>query len=127
MEKSDLWDVILLLVVLAFAVVIVEERWLRVAIAFVPSLLLAQKALYSGGKAEEEALPESGDRRVDAHTRNAVDELLRHIREFYLTAHLMGSGKMDPDEATEKASELENKLNRLLARITDAVRDRRPV
>lgn len=119
MEKSDLWEVMFLLLVLAFALVIVEERWLRVAVAFVPSLLLAQRALRGAAGVSGHGLPKGEERRVDEETRRAVDELLRHIREFYLTVHLVGSGRMDSEEATEKIAELEGKLNRLLARIRD--------
>jgi hypothetical protein len=119
MEKSDLWEVMFLLLVLAFALVIVEERWLRVAVAFVPSLLLVQRALRGSAGVSGHGLPEGEERRVDEETRRAVDELLRHIREFYLTVHLVGTGRMDSEEATEKIAELEGKLNRLLARMRD--------
>jgi hypothetical protein len=121
MQKNDLGGILILLFVLAFAVVIVDERWLRVLVAVVPALLLAQRAMGS----TTEGTPKVGvaDRRADLDTRSSVDELLKHIREFYLTCHLMGSGKLDPDEALEKVSHQEKDLNRLLARVTDRARD----
>lgn len=122
MQKTDVASVVLLIFVLSFAVVIVDQRWLRVAIAFVPAMLLAQQALRkSGGESPGEETP---DRRSDGLVRSAVDELLRHIREFYLTCHMMGTGKLSPDDAVEKAAQQELELNRLLARVTDGVKNR---
>ena len=122
MQKSDVASVVLLIFVLSFAVVIVDERWLRVAIAFVPAMLLAQQALR---KSDEQSPDEDPpDRRSDQLVRSAVDELLRHIREFYLTCHMMGTGKLSPDDAVEKAAQQELELNRLLARVTDGVKAR---
>ena len=120
-QKVDTGSVVILMFVLAFAVVIIDERWLRVLVAVVPALLLAQRALTAPVGAREEG-GGGGDRRVDGDTRRAIDELLRHIREFYLTCHLIGSGKMSADEAVEEAAKKERELNRLLARVTDSAR-----
>ena len=117
MRKGDFGSIILLLGVLAFAVVIVDERWLRVAVAFVPTLLLVQRASEAGREvAEREAQAGAADRRGDDVMRSAVDDLLKHIRAFYLTCHLIGSGSMSSDEAVEKTARQEKELNRLLAR-----------
>jgi len=124
MKKADLASVVLLILVLSFAVVIVDERWLRVAIAVVPALLLAQQGLRAPPEEEDEAASGWTDRRKDLEMRSAVDELLRHIREFYLTCHMMGTGKLSPDEAVEKAAQQELQLNRLLARVTDGAKAR---
>lgn len=124
MKKADLASVALLVFVLVFAVVIVDERWLRVAIAFVPALLLAQQSLRAGQEAEEDSVSGWADRRTDLEMRTSVDELLRHIREFYLTCHMMGTGKITPDDAVEKAAQQELQLNQLLARITDDAKTR---
>ena len=40
MQKGDVGSVVLLMFVLAFGVVIVDERWLRVLVAIVPALSL---------------------------------------------------------------------------------------
>ncbi len=125
MQKGDVASIILLIGVLAFAVVIIDERWLRVAVAFLPTLLLVQRAMNAGRGEQQVAAPTGvADRRLDEETRGAVDELLRHIREFYLTCHLTGTGKMSPDEALENAAKQEKQLNRLLARVTDTARSR---
>lgn len=119
MKKTDVASIVLLIVILSFAVVIVDERWLRVAIAFVPALLLAQQGLRAQGGQEEDSVTGWEERRANLEMRASVDELLRHIREFYLTCHMMGTGKMSPDDAVEKAAQQELQLNRLLARVTD--------
>lgn len=125
MKKADLASVILLIFVLIFAVVIVDERWLRVAIAFVPALLLAQQGLRASSEEEDDSVSGWADRRTDTETRSSVDELLRHIREFYLTCHMMGTGKLTPDDAVERAAQQELQLNQLLARVTDVAKSRR--
>ncbi len=106
--------------VLAFGVVIIPEWWVRVLVAIVPALLLAQMAIQAPGGIEEKV--GAANRRDDLDTRGAIDELLRLIREFYLTCHLMGAGKMDSEDAMEKVAAQEKDLNRLLARVTDWAR-----
>ena len=120
-QKGDVGSVVILMFVLAFAVVIIDERWLRVLVAVVPALLLAQRALSAPVGAGQDRVG-AVERRMDDETRSAVDELLRHIREFYLTCHLIGSGRISADEAVEEASKKERDLNRLLARVTDRAR-----
>lgn len=124
MKKADVASIVLLIFVLSFAVVIVDERWLRVAIAFVPAMLLAQQGLRDANQAEEQPASGWADRRTDPAMRDSVEELLRHIREFYLTCHMMGTGKLSPDDAVEKAAQQELQLNRLLARVTDGAKSR---
>ncbi len=125
MKKADVASIVLLIFVLSFAVIIVDERWLRVAIAFVPALLLAQQGLRATNRAEDEEEASGwANRRTDLEMRGAVDELLRHIREFYLTCHMMGTGKLSPDDAVEKAAQQELQLNQLLARVTDGAKAR---
>lgn len=125
MQKGDAWAEFLLLIVLAFAIVIVDERFLRTGIAFVPGLLLFQRAVVAKrAEATLSAEPRVGaaERRLDDVTRSSIDKLLWHIREFYLVCHMTGTGQISPDEAVEKASEMERDLNKLLARVTDSAR-----
>ncbi len=124
MKRADLASILLLIFVLVFAVLIVDERWLRVAIAFVPAALLAQQGLRATQVEEDDSASGWANRRTDLEMRSSVDELLRHIREFYLTCHMMGTGKLTPDEAVEKAAQQELQLNQLLARITDSAKTR---
>jgi hypothetical protein len=122
MEKQDTGSVLILGFVLAFAVIIIDERFLRTAIAFVPALLLMQRAWNASGGESQSSLVGAAERRFDGDMRGSVDELLWHIREFYLTCHMWGTGKIDGEEAVEKAAEMEMKLNRLLARVTDGAK-----
>ena len=80
MKKADVASIAILVFVLTFAVVIVDERWLRVAIAFVPALLLAQQGLRATQDVEEDTASGWANRRTDLEMRSSVDELLRHIR-----------------------------------------------
>lgn len=125
MKKADVASIILLILLLSVAVVIVDGRWLRVAIAVVPALLLAQQGLRASER-EEEVEKTKGwtDRRSDAEMRRAIDELLHHIREFYVTCHMMGTGRLSPDDAVERAAQQELELNQLLARVTDGAKAR---
>jgi hypothetical protein len=118
-KKADVALIVLLILVLSLAVVIVDHRWLRLAIAFVPTLLLAYQGLRAADRSGRESTSGEADRRKDLEMRAYVEELLRHIREFYLTCHMMGTGRMSPDDAVEKAAQQELELNRLLARVTD--------
>jgi hypothetical protein len=121
MQKGEVFSVFLMVLLLGFAVVLVDERWLRTAIAFLPALMLAQKSLLSPGGQADSQQPASGgpDRRVDAQVRTHVEELLRHFREFYTNVHMMGRGELSPEEAKGWAAQLERELNSLLARISD--------
>lgn len=118
-KKSDNASVITLLLVLAFAVILVDDVAIRVAIALLPALLLAQRAMDAGGGSKLNPNFSGPERRKDMDTRVAVDELLGHVREFYLTVHMAGAGSIDSDEMLNRTSQVERKLNQLLARLSD--------
>lgn len=122
---SDKPTVLFLLAVMAFAIVLVDDRWVRVGLGLLPGLLLAQRALMGSGLGQQ-AAPRVGaaDRRADEEVRGYIDELLQHFREFYTTCHLMTTGSLEPAEAKTLAAGIERKLNELLARVTDAARAR---
>lgn len=120
MEKGDTWNVMFLLALMAFAVILVEERWLRVAIALLPTMLLAQRALE--GTPAAEPMTGFAERRRDDEVRSYIDELLKHFREFYTNVHMLAKGELSPEEAAGWATQLERELNSLLAEVTDAAR-----
>lgn len=123
MEKSENFSVFLMVSLLAFAVVMVDERLLRTAVAILPALWLAQRALHAGAPAAEPEQPiAKEERRTDTEVRAYIDRLLKHLREFYTTCHLMGTHVLSPDAAEERANTIEKELNRLLADITQATR-----
>ena len=107
---------------LTIIVVLVDETLIRAGMAFVPAMLLAQRAFSAAAGSAVSA--EHGDRRLDAPARNYIEDLLGHFREFYATCHLMGSGKLSSDEALERTNGLEKSLNRLLAEVTAATKER---
>jgi hypothetical protein len=123
MQKGDVFSVFVMLFLLGFAVVLVDERWLRTAIAIVPALMLVQRSLAPTATAEHTSPGHGEDRRVDAPVRAHVEELLGHIREFYTNVHMMGHGELSPEEAKGWTAQLERELNGLLARIMDTSRN----
>lgn len=125
-SKGDAVTVLLLLALLTFVVVLVDDRWMRAAIAFVPAMLIVQRALAPSGGGNEGPKTGAAERREDAEVRRYIDQLLKHFREFYSTCHLMANGLIEPENAERRAGQLEHELNRLLAEVTDAARDTTP-
>ena len=124
LDKSESFSVFLMVALLAFAVVLVDERWLRTAVAVLPALWLAQRALQvqKQEEAAEEPMDRPDDRRTDTEVRAYVDRLLKHLREFYTTCHLMGARVLTAEAAEERANNIEKELNRLLGEITQTSR-----
>lgn len=120
MQKGDVFSVFVMLFLLGFAVVLVDDRWMRTAIAIVPALVLVQRSLMPAATGERTRPDQGEDRRVDAPVRAHVEELLGHIREFYTNVHMMGHGALSPEEAKGWTAQLERELNSLLARIMDS-------
>ena len=103
---------------LTLIVLLVDERLMRGALAILPAMLLAQRAI--GAKREHADGDWTGihDRRMNEHVRKHVDKLLAHFREFYAMNHLMSTGGMNSEEALVRANEIEKDLNRLLDEVT---------
>ena len=110
-----LFEVVLLTVV----VLLVDERLIRAALAFIPAMLLAQRAI-DAAKAQATATGDwspTNDRRMDEHVRRHVTKLLDHFRDFYAMCHLVGSGGISSDEALLRANNLEKDLTQLLEEV----------
>jgi len=122
-QQNDKTTVFFMLTVMAFAIVLVDDRWVRVGLGLLPALLLAERALMGPGVGEEPRIG-AADRRDDGAVRGYIDDLLKHFREFYTTCHLMAGGQLEPEEAKDLAAGIEQRLNALLAEITDAARER---
>ena len=120
-QQNDKVTVFFMLAVMAFAMVLVDDRWVRVGLGLLPALLLAQRALVGGavGSGKNASRVGAADRRADAAVRGHIEDLLKHVRDFYTTCHLMASGKLEPEEAKGLVSGIERKLNELLAEISD--------
>jgi hypothetical protein len=124
-QSSDKPTVLFLLGVMAFAIILVDDRWMRVGLGLLPALLLAQRALGAAGvrapgstrtPAEIEA-----DRRRDPTLRQRVEDLLALIREFYTTCHMVAVGQLEASKAKAKAQEVEAKLNTMMADMIEQV------
>lgn len=119
-QKNALGDILFMAALILFAVVLVDERWIRTAVALVPVLLLAQRAL--NGPPAAPLATGAAERREDPEVRTHIEELLKHFREFYTTCHLMAGGKLEPEEARDLAGGIERRLNELLAEVTEGAR-----
>jgi len=127
-SQNDKPTVFFMVAVMAFAIVLVDDRWVRVGLGLLPALLLAQRALQGpgvgrpsetrGGAAE----PAAAERRSADQIRGYIDDLLKHFREFYTTCHLMSGGQLAPGEAKDLAAGIERRLNTLLAQITETAK-----
>ena len=117
-EQPDLGTIFFYVALLAVIVLLVDERVIRGALAVIPAMLLAQRAIAATQAKPEGDWTEVHDRRMDEHVREHVDKLLGHFRDFYAMNHLMASGGMTSEEALERASDLEKDLNRLLDEVT---------
>jgi hypothetical protein len=119
MEKKPETGTILFEVFLLTVVVLMVDEWMiRGALAFIPAMLLAQRALDAGSTKASENLTAMFDRRSDEPVREHVAKLLEHFRQFYATCHLMGSGGITPEEALHRTHDLEKDLSRLLNEVT---------
>ncbi len=116
-----------MLALLTFAIVLVDQRWLRTAIAFVPALLIVQRALTRSRHTEARQEGGSVERRLDGAARSYIDDLLGHFREFYSTCHLMANGLIEPEDAERRAGALEKELNQLLAKVMDEAKRGEPI
>jgi hypothetical protein len=123
-QQGDKVTVFFMLGVMAFAVILVDDRWTRALLALLPMLLVAQRALTGTGVGDGATGAASRPRSTrQQDTKRYIEELLKHFKEFYATCHLMAGGQLDPSEAKDLAGGIEKRLNSLLAEVTDAARD----
>ena len=131
-SQNDKPTVFFMVAVMAFAIVLVDDRWVRVGLGLLPALLLAQRALQGsglGGVSERRiGAAERGpsERRGDDQVRGHIDDLLKHFREFYTACHLMSVGQREPAEAKDLVPGIERRLNTLLAQITETAKANQP-
>ena len=122
-EKPALGTVLFHVALLTIIVLLVDERLMRGALAVIPAMLLAQRAIGASQAMATTDWTGIHDRRMDEHVRKHVIKLLGHFRDFYAMNHLMSSGGMNSDEAKVRASDLEKDLNRLLDEVTAGPQD----
>ena len=119
-QENDKVTVLFMLAVMTFAVVLIDERWVRAGLGLIPALLLAQRALMGVGVGAEPP-PGTGDRRADTGVRGQIQELLKLIREFYAMCHIVADGQLDPDKAKARAQVVEGQLNTMMAELLESV------
>ena len=117
-KKPETGTVFFEVALLTVVVLLVDEWLIRGALAFIPAMLLAQRALDTGSRKASEGSTSIYDRRRDEPVREHVTKLLDHFRQFYATCHLMGSGGITPEEALHRTHDLEKDLSRLLDEVT---------
>ncbi len=117
MSDKPATGTILFEVALLTVVVLLVDEWLiRGALAFIPAMLLAQRALDAGGSRASEDLSSTND--LGTPVREHVAKLLEYFQKFYTTCGLMGSGKITPEEALQRTRDLEEDLSSLLNEVT---------
>ena len=117
-EQPALGTILFHVGLLALIVLLVDERLLRGALAILPAMLLAQRAIGATREQTDGDWTGIHDRRMAEHVRMHVEKLLAYFREFYAMNHLMSTGGMDSQEALVRANEIEKSLNRLLDEVT---------
>jgi len=127
-QTNDKPTIFFMLAVMAFAIVLVDDRWVRVGLGLLPALLLAQRALMGSGvgPASEADATSPEDRRSDTGVREQIQDLLSLIREFYTTCHMVAVGQLEPAKAKAKAQVVEGKLNAMMASMLDTLEGDRP-
>lgn len=115
-RENDKPTVLFMLAVMTFAVVMVDDdRWMRAGLSLLPALLLAQRALSGVGIGVDSGRSVGDDRRSDMDVREKIQELLKLIREFYTTCHMVAVGQLEPSKAKAKAQVVERRLNLMMA------------
>jgi acyl carrier protein phosphodiesterase len=109
---------------LTIIVILVDETLLRTGLAFVPAMLLAQRASSAAEAPASESVSPEPERRADVPSRRHLEDFLSQFREFYATCHLLGSGEISSDDALERTTAQERSLNQLLAQVTAATKER---
>lgn len=122
MKKGNAGTILFEVGLLTLVVALVDQTLLRVGLAFVPGMLLAQRALGLVGGAGSDPWAGANERRKDHTMRRYVEELLQRVREFYTTCHLMRSGQIQVEAALERTTKIEQELNRLLAELTSTAK-----
>ena len=73
-QENDKVTVLFMVAVMAFAIILVDDRWVRAGLGLLPALLLAQRALMGVGVGSA-GPPGDEERRADT-TRGSVLSLL---------------------------------------------------
>ena len=108
--KPETGTILFEVALLTIVVLLVDEWLIRGALAFIPAMLLAQRALDTANVSE-------GGHGNSASIKGPTDKLLGVFREFYSMCHLLGSGGITPDEAHQRTLALEKEVNLLMGEV----------
>jgi hypothetical protein len=122
-QANDKPTILFMLAVMAFAIVLVDDRWVRVGLGLLPALLLAQRAMAGSGVGSDDDSGPGSERRNHDGVREQVAELLKLIREFYTTCHMVAVGQLEPSKAKAKAAVVERRLNQMMAEMLENAED----
>jgi hypothetical protein len=123
-QTNDKPIIFLMLAVVALAIVLVDDRWVRLGFALPPAFLLARRALVGSGvrpAADAAVATPAEERRSDRGVRQQIQDLLALIREFYTTCHMVAVGQLEPSKAKAKAQVVEGKLNEMMASMLETL------
>lgn len=113
-DKPNTGTILFEVALLTIVVFLVDEWLIRGALAFIPAMLLAQRALDATKASNEFAPAALGSGAVVEST----NKLLAVFREFYTMCHLLGSGGITSEEAHQRTMDLEKDLDTLLDEVT---------
>ena len=120
-DKPEIATILVQVALVITIVVLVADDWLiRGALAFIPAMLLAQRALGSAGNKVSDGLT-GGPR--DLLIREPIQKLEAILREFQPICRLMGVGGITPEEALRRTNHLEKDLTRLLDEVSPRNQD----
>ena len=114
-DKPKTGTILFEVALLTIVVFLVDEWLIRGALAFIPAMLLAQRALDSAGRRASSGL-------TDGQGSELIGEPIKKLqaifREFSAMCHLMGSDGITSEQALERSNDLENDLNSLMEEVT---------
>ena len=88
-EQPALGTILFHVALLTIIVILVDERLMRGALAILPAMLLAQRAIGATQAKSTGEWTGVHDRRMDLHVREHVTKLLGRFRDFYAMIHLL--------------------------------------
>ena len=115
-DKPETGTILFEVALLTVVVLLVDEWLIRGALAFIPAMLLAQRALDAGGSRASEGLTSTDEQ--EGPVREHVAKLLEYFQKFYATCQLMVAGEITAGEALHRTNDLEEDLSSLLNKVT---------
>lgn len=113
-EQQPIATIILQVIALTIIVFLIDAPSVRAALATIPVVLLAQRAIRPVPVVEIVKWSSGNDLQMGKHLRDHSANLLGHFKDFYALCHFVGVGEIDSETALLKANKLEKRLTALL-------------